>query len=95
MAGLFVFCLVIFGYQFNIFYADLEDVSKTPTFKIHRTEDQDLVILEFIASKPYRNLAFKIRAGEWEKLPRAGYKSVFTQGMMQLHFNFRRYRYKR
>jgi len=106
---------VVFGYQFNLFYPDLEDVTKTPTFKIHRTEDQDLVIIEFIAGNtfycvvysfrfrfhsigigpPYRSIAFKIRAGDWEKLPRSGYKSLFSQGVMQLWFNFKRYRYRR
>lgn len=87
--------VVVYGYQFNLFYPDLKDKDATPTFKTHRTDDPDLVVIEFIASEPYRNIAFKIANGDWDKTPRAGYKSVFSHGILNLWVNFKRYRYKR
>lgn len=100
--------LVIYGYAFNIFFPDLKDPTKIPTYIVHKTDDIDLNIIEctlyssgwifscqVIASDPYQPIAFKIKHGDWEKSHRWGYRSRFADGCLQLHFKFKRYQYKR
>jgi len=86
---------VVQGYRFSIFYPDLLDKNKTPTYKIHRTENPELVILQFIAGPPYLDIAFKIVNGEWEHSQKMGFQSMFSNGILHLSFNFKKYRYKR
>lgn len=86
---------VVQGYKFNIFYPDLIDKTKAPTYKIQRTENPELVILHFIAGPPYLEVAFKIVNGEWEHSQKMGFKSMFSNGILHLYFNFKKYRYKR
>jgi len=86
---------VVQGYRLAIFYPDLFDKLKTPTYKIHATENPELVILQFIAGPPYLDIAFKIVNGEWEHSSRMGFESFFSNGILHLSFNFKRYRYKR
>jgi hypothetical protein len=54
------------GYKFNVFFPDLLDKQKTPTFRLEPADMQEFVILRFQASAPYEDLAFKIINGEWE-----------------------------
>jgi len=86
---------VVQGYRFSIFYPDLIDKSKAPTYKLHATENPELVILQFIAGAPYLDIAFKIVNGEWEHSQKMGFQSMFSNGILHLSFNFKKYRYKR
>ena len=83
------------GYKFNVFYPDLMDNSKTPLYKLEAADTQDFCIIRFSAGPPYEDLAFKIVNKEWEIGKRAGFKSTFQRGILQLHFNFKRSRYRR
>ncbi|KAJ3164390.1 hypothetical protein HK101_000465 [Irineochytrium annulatum] len=52
---------VVQGYKFNIFYPDLIDKTKAPTYKIERDEGYpDTVMIRFMASAPYEDIAFRI-----------------------------------
>lgn len=86
---------VIQGYQFNIFYPDLIEPSKSPQYYIEPTESHDHVILRFHGGPPYEDIAFKIVNKEWEKSHRKGFKSTFMNGILQLWFSFKRYKYRR
>lgn len=58
---------VVQGYKFNIFYPDLIDKSKAPTYKIIKEPGNDeTVILQFSAGPPYEDIAFRIVNREWE-----------------------------
>jgi len=83
------------GYKFNIFYPDLMDNSVTPKYVVEAADTQDFCIIRFTAGPPYEDLAFKIVNKEWEIGRRAGYKSTFQRGVLQLHFNFKRSFYRR
>jgi hypothetical protein len=53
--------------QFNIFYPDLIDKSKAPTYKIVREPgNEDTVLLHFSAGPPYEDIGFRIVNREWE-----------------------------
>lgn len=55
------------GIKFNIFYPDLIDKSKAPTYKIVKEPGNDeTVLLHFSAGPPYEDLAFRIVNREWE-----------------------------
>ncbi|KAJ3399740.1 hypothetical protein HDV05_001564, partial [Chytridiales sp. JEL 0842] len=87
---------VVQGYKFNIFYPDLIDKSKTPTYKIEKDEGYpDTVILRFIAPAPYEDIAFRIVNREWEHSHKKGFRSSFDRGVLQLHFHFKRHFYRR
>jgi hypothetical protein len=88
---------VVQGYKFNIFYPDLIDKSKAPTYKIlpDPTGDDSTVILQFCAGAPYEDIAFRIVNKEWDRGPKKGFKNVFDRSMLQLYFSFKRTPYKR
>ena len=89
---------VVKGYKFNIFYPDLIDKSKTPSYSIERDEssrDNSTCIVRFHAGPPYEDLAFKIVNREWEYGPKFGFKSSFERGILHLYFNFKRQRYRK
>ncbi|KYQ89168.1 hypothetical protein DLAC_10414 [Tieghemostelium lacteum] len=87
---------IVKGYKFNIFYPDLIDVTKAPKyFREPSPDSNDTCILRFSAGPPYEDIAFKIVNKEWEKSNKHGFKCVFDKGVLQLWFNFKRYRYKR
>lgn len=83
------------GYKFNVFYPDLIDKSKAPEFYVEPADTPDFCILRFHAGPPYEDVAFKIVNREWEFSRKRGFRSVFDRGVLQLHFNFKRYRYRR
>ncbi|KAI0562549.1 cactin [Gracilaria domingensis] len=83
------------GYMFNIFYPDLMDPSKTPTYTIHKTNNADVVIITFHSGPPYQDIAFKIVNRPWVTSHRRGYRCSFDKGVLQLWFNFDRYYYRR
>lgn len=83
------------GYRFNIFYPDLIDSSKTPTYTITKTDNPGVCILTIKAGPPYEDLAFKIVNRQWEHSHRRGYRCSFDKGILRMWFNFQRYRYRR
>lgn len=83
------------GYKFNIFYPDLMQVAKTPTYKITRTENPEVSIITFKAGPPYQDIAFKIVNRPWERSHKRGFRCSFERGVLQLWFHFQRYRYRR
>lgn len=82
---------VVQGYKFNIFYPDLVDKSKGPTFKIireygrrrgqlsARAGEEDACIIKFIAGAPYEDIAFRIIDREWDYSAKRerGFRSTF------------------
>lgn len=89
---------VVQGYKFNIFYPDLIDPGKAPTYKIERdpsSEDGSTCIIRFSAGPPYEDIAFRIVNKDWATDPKRGFKCVFDRGILHLYFNFRRQFYRR
>ncbi|VDO94157.1 unnamed protein product [Soboliphyme baturini] len=96
---------------FQIFYPDLLDSSKTPEFAVISCKrDIDFVVLKFHAGPPYEvgedkcwcliwliisDIAFKIVNREWEVSHKKGYRCQFQNGIFQLWFHFKKYRYRR
>jgi len=84
------------GYKFNIFYPDLIDKTKAPTYYVEKNDDDaGTVTLRFHAGPPYEDVAFKIVNQEWNVSHRFGFRVVFDRGVLQLYFNFKRWRYRR
>ncbi|KAG8927643.1 hypothetical protein FRC02_007975 [Tulasnella sp. 418] len=87
---------VVQGYKFNIFYPDLIDKSKAPTYKIVKEPgNDDTVLLWFTAGPPYEDIAFRIVNREWEYSHKRGFRSSFDRGCLSLWFNFRRNFYRK
>lgn len=87
---------VVQGYKFNIFYPDLIDKSRAPTFSLTPCkEDKDFCIIRFSAGPPYEDIAFRIVNREWNNSHKSGYRCQFINNMLQLWFQFKRYRYRR
>lgn len=84
---------VVQGYKFNIFYPDLIDKSKAPTYKIERENgrkrgqtfapagEDDTCLIRFIAGPPYEDVAFRIVDKEWDYSAKRerGFKSSFDK----------------
>ncbi|PTB66026.1 hypothetical protein BBK36DRAFT_1203494 [Trichoderma citrinoviride] len=84
---------VVQGYKFNIFYPDLVDKTKAPTFKIIREHGRrrgesfaaagevDTCLIRFIAGPPYEDIAFRIVDREWDYSAKKerGFKSSFDK----------------
>ena len=84
---------VVQGYKFNIFYPDLIDKTKAPTFKIIREHgrrrgesfapagQEDTCLLRFIAGPPYEDIAFRIVDREWDYSAKRerGFRSSFDK----------------
>lgn len=84
---------VVQGYKFNIFYPDLIDKTKAPTYKIEREHgrkrgqsfapagEEDTCLIRFIAGPPYEDIAFRIVDKEWDYSAKRerGFKSTFEK----------------
>lgn len=84
---------VVQGYKFNIFYPDLIDKAKAPTYKIERENgrkrgqsfapagEDDTCLIRFIAGPPYQDIAFRIIDKEWDYSAKRerGFKSSFDK----------------
>ncbi|KAK1147484.1 hypothetical protein N8T08_001567 [Aspergillus melleus] len=95
---------VVQGYKFNIFYPDLIDKAKAPTYRIEREHgrkrgqsfaaagEEDTCLIRFMAGPPYEDIAFRIVDKEWDYSAKRerGFKSTFDKGILQLHFQFKR-----
>ncbi|KAK2810845.1 hypothetical protein FQN50_002668 [Emmonsiellopsis sp. PD_5] len=100
---------VVQGYKFNIFYPDLIDKTKAPTYKIERENgrkrgqsfapagEEDTCLIRFISGPPYEDLAFRIVDKEWDYSAKRerGFKSSFDKGILQLHFQFKKIYYRK
>ncbi|XP_028718800.1 cactin isoform X1 [Peromyscus leucopus] len=87
---------IVQGYKFNIFYPDLIRKRATPEYFLEACADnRDFAILRFHAGPPYEDIAFKIVSREWEYSHRHGFRCQFANGIFQLWFHFKRYRYRR
>ncbi len=89
---------VVQGYKFNIFYPDLIDKSKAPTFKIIREHgrkrgesfapagEEDTCLIRFIAGPPYEDIAFRIVDKEWDYSAKRdrGFRSSFDKVCLPL-----------
>lgn len=84
---------VVQGYKFNIFYPDLIDKAKAPTFRIIREHgrkrgesfapagEEDTCLIRFIAGPPYEDIAFRIVDKEWDYSAKRdrGFRSSFDK----------------
>ncbi|CAL1141581.1 unnamed protein product [Cladocopium goreaui] len=84
---------IVQGYKFNIFYPDLIDKAKAPTYHVEKSDTADTVMLRFSAGPPYEDVAFKIVNREWNLSHKFGFRVVFDRGVLQLYFNVKRWRY--
>jgi len=86
---------IVQGYKFNIFYPDLIDKTKAPQYFLEKSDSSETVYLRFHAGPPYEDVAFKIVNREWNLSHKFGFRVVFDRGVLQLYFNFKRWRYRR
>ncbi|KAL6562557.1 hypothetical protein OROGR_003567 [Orobanche gracilis] len=88
--------MTVLGYKFNIFYPDLVDKSRAPSYFIEKDDDRsETCIIRFHAAAPYEDIAFRIINKDWEYSKKKGYKCTFERGILHLSFNFKRYSYRR
>jgi len=100
---------VVQGYKFHIFYPDLIDITKAPTYKIIReggrkkgqtmapAGEEDTCVIRFMAGPPYEDVAFRIVDRDWDYSAKhdRGFKSSFDRGILTLHFTFKRITYRK
>ncbi|KAI4286731.1 MAG: hypothetical protein L6R35_004016 [Caloplaca aegaea] len=100
---------VVQGYKFNIFYPDLIEKTKAPTYRIERENgrrrgqsfapagEEDTCLIRFISGPPYEELAFRIVDKEWDYSAKRerGFRSSFDKGILQLHFQFKKVYYRK
>lgn len=84
---------VVQGYKFNIFYPDLIDKAKAPTYRMEREHgrkrgqsfaaagEEDTCLIRFMAGPPYEDIAFRIVDKEWDYSAKRerGFKSTFDK----------------
>lgn len=84
---------VVQGYKFNVFYPDLVDKTKAPTYRIERENgrkrgetlapagEDDTCLIRFTAGAPYEDIAFRIVDKEWDYSAKRerGFKSSFEK----------------
>ena len=84
---------VVQGYKFNVFYPDLIDKVKAPTYRIERENgrkrgqsfapagEEDTCLIRFISGPPYEDLAFRIVDKEWDYSAKRerGFRSSFDK----------------
>jgi hypothetical protein len=92
---------VVQGYKFNIFYPDLIDKTKAPTYRIQRENgrkrgesfaaagEEDTCLIRFIAGPPYEDIAFRIVDKEWDYSAKRdrGFKSSFDKVCLRYFLN--------
>ena len=100
---------VVQGYRFNVFYPDLVDMTKAPTFKIMRENgrrrgqtvapagEDDTCIIRFMSGPPYQDIAFRIVDKEWDFSAKRdrGFRSSFDKGILQVYFQFKKVYYRK
>lgn len=100
---------VVQGYKFNVFYPELIDKTKAPTFKLWRDDgrkrgqtfaaagEEDTCLIIFKAGAPYEDIAFRIVDREWDYSAKRerGFRSSFDKGILQVHFQFKKIFYRK
>ena len=100
---------VVQGYKFHIFYPDLIDKTKAPTYKILReggrkkgqssapAGEDDTCIIRFDSGPPYETIAFRIIDRDWDYSAKheRGFKSRFENAILTLHFSFKKVFYRK
>ncbi|KAG8533666.1 uncharacterized protein KY384_001407 [Bacidia gigantensis] len=100
---------VVQGYKFNIFYPDLIDKTKAPTYRIEReggrkrgesfapAGEEDTCLIRFFSGPPYEDIGFRIVDKEWDFSAKRerGFRSSFDKGILQLHFQFKKVYYRK
>lgn len=90
---------VVQGYKFNVFYPDLIDKTKAPTYRIERENgrkkgesfapagEEDTCLIRFISGPPYEDLAFRIVDKEWDFSAKRerGFRSHFDKVGSLIH----------
>lgn len=93
---------VVQGYKFNVFYPDLIDKTKAPTYRIERENgrkrgesfapagEEDTCLIRFISGPPYEDLAFRIVDKEWDYSAKRerGFRSSFDKVSRDFQFTF-------
>lgn len=85
----------VVGYKFNIFYPNLLDSTKTPSFKLFPTENPELIVITFSAGPPYEDISFRLVNKQWDMADRKNFKCIFDRGILCLYFDFVKNRYRR
>ena len=84
---------VVQGYKFNIFYPDLIDKSRAPTYRIERENgrrrgevsapagEEDTCLIRFVSGPPYEDIAFRILDKKWDLSAQRerGFRSSFDK----------------
>jgi hypothetical protein len=84
---------VVQGYKFIVFYPDLVDKQRAPTYRIERENgrrrgqtlapagEDDTCLIRFIAGAPYEDIAFRVVDKEWDYSAKRerGFKSSFDK----------------
>ena len=81
---------IVQGYKFNIFYPDLIDPSKAPTYRVERNQrkikggmigEEETCLIRFISGPPYEDVVFRIVDKDWDKSSKiqAGFKNSFNK----------------
>lgn len=100
---------VVQGYKFHVFYPDLIDSTKAPTYRITReggrkkgetvapAGEEDTCIIRFMSGPPYEDIAFRIVDRDWDYSAKhdRGFKSTFEGGILTLHFSFKKVHYRK
>ncbi|KAG1355040.1 cactin [Cocos nucifera] len=82
------------GYKFDIYYPEL--VGKPPQYTMEKDgSSTETCLLRFHAGTPYEDVAFRIINNKWDYSWRRGFKCTFDHGILHLHFNFKRFPYRR
>jgi len=85
---------IVQGYKFNIFFPELIEKNKTPQYFLEKSENPDFVIIRFTSGAPYEDIGFRIVNKEWEYSHKKGFRCTFERGILHLHFQFKKYRYR-
>jgi len=84
------------GYKFNIYYPDLIDKTQAPKYKLEPFPgDDNYLVIRFVAGPPYLDIAFQIMNREWRFGKRAEVVNKFEKGVLHLHFQLKKYGYRR
>lgn len=86
------------GYKFNIFYPDLIDKSKTPTYKFlpdPASPSGETILIKFHAGAPYEDVAFRVVNGPIAHGARRGQRNTFERGVLRVWYNLEFLRYRK
>ena len=86
------------GYKFNIFYPDLIDKSKPPTYSFlpdPASPEGETVLIKFHAGPPYEDIAFRVVNGPIAHGQKRGERNTFERGVLRVWYNLAFLRYRR